>query len=245
MKSLSPAELENIQKMLTRVPPFNAIPVEDLPLALNMATRQTASAGDFVMMQGEAADRIFLLVDGKIRLSQVTPDGQQVVLRMLGAGSLFGLIAVSQEMEYPLSSQALDDCQLLVWTGEDLRALIRRYPQMTGPVIDFLAGSVREFQSRFIELATERVERRLARSLLRLASQTGKKTPDGVLIDLPLSRQDLAEMCGTTLFTASRILSQWEQQGLVLAGRERVTIRRPHGLVSIAEDLPSHKEDSA
>ncbi|MHB8818430.1 MAG: helix-turn-helix domain-containing protein, partial [Bellilinea sp.] len=77
----------------------------------------------------------------------------------------------------------------------------------------------------------------LARTLLRRASQAGKKTDDGVLIDLALTRQDLAEMTGTTLYTVSRILSQWETQGLVRSGRERVTIRFPHGLVAIAEDL--------
>jgi CRP/FNR family transcriptional regulator, nitrogen oxide reductase regulator len=217
----------------------------DLAVALDLAVRQKASAGDFVMMQGEAADRIFYLSDGKLRLSQITPEGQQVVMRMFSAGSLFGLIAVSEGMEYPLSAQALDDCDLLVWTGADLRALIKRFPQMTSPVITFLAGSVREFQSRFTQLATERVERRLARSLLRLASQTGVKTAEGVLINLPLSRQDLAEMSGASLFTASRILSQWEQQGLVVTGREKVTIRRPHGLVCIAEDLPARKPNGS
>jgi CRP/FNR family transcriptional regulator, nitrogen oxide reductase regulator len=105
-----------------------------------------------------------------------------------------------------------------------------------------LAGHVREFQNRYRELATERVERRLARTVLRLASQVGRKTDEGVLLDLPLTRQDLAEMSGTTLFTVSRILSQWEDQELVRAGRERLVIRFPHGLVSIAEDLKSRPD---
>lgn len=245
MKTRSPAELKSLTTGLHKAAPFSALQPADLPTALDSAIRQKASAGDFVMMQGEAADRIFYLIDGKLRLSQITPDGQQVVMRLLNSGSLFGLIAVSEGMEYPISAQALGDCDLLVWTGADLRALIQQYPQMTGQVISYLAGAVREFQTRFTELATERVERRLARSLLRLAGQTGVKTAEGVLIDLPLSRQDLAEMSGTTLFTTSRIISQWEQQGLVLAGRERVTIRRPHGLVCIAEDLPAKKGSGA
>jgi CRP-like cAMP-binding protein len=92
-------------------------------------------------------------------------------------------------------------------------------------------------QERLRELATERVEQRVARTLLRLARQVGRKVEGGVLIDMPLSRQDLAEMTGTTLYTVSRILSQWEQQHLVETGRERILIRQPHGLVAIAEDL--------
>jgi CRP-like cAMP-binding protein len=110
-------------------------------------------------------------------------------------------------------------------------------PKLALNAVRMMADHVLEFQERFSQLATERVERRLARSILRLASQAGRKIEDGVLIDLPLSRQDLAEMNGTTLYTVSRIMSQWEEQGLVRLGRERVVIRFPHGLVRIAEDL--------
>ncbi|MGE5140292.1 MAG: Crp/Fnr family transcriptional regulator, partial [Rudaea sp.] len=95
------------------------------------------------------------------------------------------------------------------------------------------------------ELSTERVERRVANALLRLAQQTGVKTPEGVLIDLALTRQDIADMTGTTLYTVSRILSHWEQRGLVETGRERIVIRSPHGLVAIAQDLPPPPERPA
>jgi CRP-like cAMP-binding protein len=94
-----------------------------------------------------------------------------------------------------------------------------------------------EVQGQLQELATERVAQRVARALLRLAAQLGEKTETGVRIDLPLSRQSLAELTGTTLYTVSRLLSAWESEGLLEVGRERVTIRSPHGLVRIAEDL--------
>jgi CRP-like cAMP-binding protein len=102
-----------------------------------------------------------------------------------------------------------------------------------------VAGRFRDLQRRYQELATERVERRVARTLLRLTRQAGKGVPEGVLLDLPLSRQDLGDLTGTTLYTVSRILSRWEQDGLITTGRERVIVCKPHGLVAIAEDLPS------
>jgi CRP-like cAMP-binding protein len=95
-----------------------------------------------------------------------------------------------------------------------------------------------EVQGQLQDVATERVARRVARALLRLAAQLGRKTEEGILIDLPLSRQNLAELTGTTLFTVSRLLSGWEAEGLLEVGRERVVIRAPHGLARIAEDLP-------
>jgi CRP/FNR family transcriptional regulator, nitrogen oxide reductase regulator len=104
-------------------------------------------------------------------------------------------------------------------------------------MMQLMTGYIQEMQERYHELATERVQQRIARVLLRLAAQSGRKMQDGVLIDLPFSRQDLAEMAGTTIYTVSRVVSAWEKQGLVSTGRERVTITNPHGLVRLAEDL--------
>ena len=126
---------------------------------------------------------------------------------------------------------------MLAWDETEMHRLMEQIPQISINALGILASRVREFQDRLRELATERVERRIAHTLLRLARQTGRKVPEGVLIDMHLTRQDLAEMTGTTLYTVSRTLSQWEAQGLVQSSRERVVIRFPHGLVSIAEDL--------
>jgi len=104
-------------------------------------------------------------------------------------------------------------------------------------VIRELAQRLREAEARISELQTERAERRIARALLRLASKTGVQTEDGVEIGLRLTRQDLAELAGTTLSTASRTLSAWDRAGLIIAGRERVVIREMHRLVALAEDL--------
>jgi CRP-like cAMP-binding protein len=104
--------------------------------------------------------------------------------------------------------------------------------------LEHTADIIVQLQDRVRELQTERVERRVARALLRLANQSGKRIEAGILIDMPLSRQDLAEMTGTNLYSVSRILSGWEKQGLVETGRERVVLTMPHQLVMIAEDMP-------
>jgi CRP-like cAMP-binding protein len=104
--------------------------------------------------------------------------------------------------------------------------------------VRFLAGRVKEFQDRYRELATERVERRVAHALLRLAAQIGKSADGGTLIDLTLSRQDIAELTGTTIYTVSRILSGWESRGIIESGRERVLVRDRDALTSIADDFP-------
>ena len=104
--------------------------------------------------------------------------------------------------------------------------------------VRFLTERLHDMQRRYEELATQQVEQRLARVLLRLVTRTGRRIEQGVLIDVRLTRQDLAEMTGTTLFTVSRVLNRWQKAGVIRAGRQRVVVLHPHGLVSIADDLP-------
>jgi CRP-like cAMP-binding protein len=164
-------------------------------------------------------------------------------LRYVAPVDTFGVVAVLSEAEFPVSAQAVDVSEVLVWSKSTINSLMLEIPQIAVNGMSILAGRVREFQQRIVEMSTERVERRIARALLRLAQQTGRKTDEGVLIDMPLSRQDLAEMTGTTLYTVSRMLSQWESKGLIHSGREKIVIVFPHGLVAIAEDLPKPSID--
>ena len=190
-------------------------------------------------MQGDPAERLYILLSGQVKLTQVNPDGQQILLRAIGAYNLFSVVVLAQVDTYPVTAEAMEDSTALGWAKADLMPFVERFPQFALNAIQMMAFHTQELQERFRQLATERVERRLAHTLLRLASQSGKKIPEGVLIDLPLTRQDLAEMTGTTLYTVSRLLTQWETQGLVIAQRTHIIIRYPHGLVSLAEDLPA------
>lgn len=216
---------------------FQGLSLAEHQAALQAARRRRVRREAFFFQQGDPANALYVLTVGRVRLTQVTPEGDQVILHLVHPGEMFGGIAVLGDATYPVSAQALEDCQALTWDGESMAGLMERTPRLALNALRLLAGRVQELQDRVRELATERVERRVARMLLRLARQAGRKVDNGVLIDLPLSRQDLAEMTGTTLFTVSRVLSRWEQQGLVEAGRERVLIRFPHGLVRIAEDV--------
>lgn len=197
--------------------------------------------GEFLFHQGEPAVAFYVIIEGRVRLSQVTPEGHQVIIRFVGPGDGLGIIVVLSNTTYPLAAEAVADTTALRWGYEAAIELMAEFPRLALNGMRLVAGRFQDLQNRYRELATERVEQRVARALMRLARQTGKRTEEGVLLDLPLSRQDLGEMTGTTLYTVSRILSGWEQAGLITSGRERIVICNPHGLVAIAEDLPNKK----
>lgn len=179
---------------------------------------------------------MFVLLKGRVKLSQVGPDGQQALIRIITPVTLFALVAITAESRYLVTAQAAEDSLALYWTRSELTQFVQRVPQMAMNAMRILAERLQEIQERFRQVTTERVEQRLAHTLIRLASQSGKAAPGGILIDLTLTRQDLAEMSGTTLFTASRMLNRWEEQGLVIANREQVIIRDPQGLAEIVEE---------
>jgi len=217
---------------------FQELDTKALDSILENAQQRSVSRHAFYFRERDAATSLYVLVQGRVKLIQTTPEGHQVVLRIAVPGKMFGGVAAFGDTSYPVSAQAIIDSKSLSWDGKTMAEIIKRYPSVALKTLKHLSTQLQEVQDRYRELATERVEQRVARALVRLVRQSGRKTKKGILIDIPLSRQDLAEMTGTTLFTVSRILSSWEQQGLVETGREKVTITTPHALISLAEDLP-------
>lgn len=193
--------------------------------------------GDFVFLEGDPARSLNLLVEGRVKVVRETEDGKEVILRQIAPGDIFGGAGGWGEDVYPASARAQQAAVVLQLPADRFTALLREQPDFAFAVIRELGVRLREAEARIRDLQSERVERRIARALLRLAGKTGVPVAGGIEIGLPLTRQDLAELAGTTLSTASRTLSAWDQQGIIAAGRERVTILQAHALVAIAEDL--------
>ena len=123
----------------------------------------------------------------------------------------------------------------LVWPSAAWPRLAAQHPQLAVNTLQTVGSRLQDAHMRVVEMSTEQVERRIAHTLLRLAKQSGRKVEAGVEIDFPISRQDVAEMTGATLYTVSRVLSGWEEKGLVEGGRQKITLREPHRLFVLAE----------
>lgn len=216
---------------------FEALPPDDVDDILRLATSRRFAPGDRVFEQGQTATQFFVLLHGRLRVTQVTSEGQQVVVRMVNPGDLFGIAKALQRLDYPGTATAVADSVVLCWPMSLWGEFLTRYPSLAVSAMQTMGSRLLEAQQRLRELSTEEVERRVAHAVLRLANQSGRKEAAGIRIDFPISKQDIAEMTGTTLHTVSRILTAWESAGLVEGGRQKLLVRDPHALLLLGDGL--------
>lgn len=204
------------------------------------ARSQSLESGDLLFRQGEAASVFYLLQGGRMRLVQHTPEGKDVTLATFSEGDLIGLIVALNGDPYPATAEALERCEVLALQGALMWEIMLQHAPLAVRVVRMLAARLHEAHERIRELSAERVQQRLARSLVRLAHKVGVRQADGSIhLNMRLSRQDLAQMNGTTLETVSRTLTAWQREGLLEAGREQITLLKPEALIAIADDLPN------
>lgn len=192
-----------------------------------------------VFDQGDLAERAHALIEGSVRISQAGSDGGQVVIRFIGPGEMFGAVALFTDRQYPAGAMTLSSSLEISWSEADLLDLIRGHSQIAVNVITIVGKRLKEAQERVRELSTQRVEQRVAQAVLRLTRQAGRSTINGTTIEFPLRRKDVADISGTTLHTASRILTAWEKAGLLVSNNQQLTICKPSDIQRIADALPN------
>lgn len=216
-------------------PLFQKIDIDTFEDMLAKAVTRRYPAGRAVFEQGEEASEFFVLVDGRLKVTQVTEDGQQVMIRIVNPGDLFGIAKALQRTDYPGTATAAVDSAALAWPMAYWSQFVESSAPLAVSALQTVGQRLQDSHSRIREMATEEVERRVAHAVLRLVQQSGRKEADGLRIDFPISKQDIAEMTGTTLHTVSRILTLWESKGLVKGGRQKLLVTDPHGLMRLAD----------
>ena len=233
------------QSLIANLPLFAGFGAEELDVILREARSLRFARNRNIFEQGEDAHSFFVLLHGHVRASKTTPMGEQVVVRYVTPGETFGVAMAIGLQRYPATATAVDDSVALAWPSTAWPRLVSRFPALATNTLQAVGGRLQETHTRVIEMSTQQVEQRVANALLRLAKQAGHKVEHGVEIDFPISRQDIAQMTGTTLHTVSRILSNWESRGLVEGGRQRIVLREPHKLFVLAEQSGDASDPSA
>lgn len=230
------------RSLVAQLPIFAGLSPEAIDDTLREARSQRYAKNTVVFEQGQEAGSFFLLLHGRVRAQKLTPAGEQVVIRFIAPGEMFGVAMAIGQSAYPATAIAVVDCVALAWPNSAWPGLLARHPSLGVHTMQTLGARLQESQTRLMELSTQEVEGRIAHALLRILQSGGRDTRDGVLIDFPISQQDIAQMTGTTLHTVSRVLSAWAGRGLVVTGRQKIVVREPAALAQLADASSERNE---
>jgi CRP-like cAMP-binding protein len=207
------------------VPPADYARILSFGRSIKIARRQT------IFFAGDAVKEVLLLSEGCMKITLLSQTGGAVILRLVGPGEVIGTVGLTEQTTHSASAEALVSSKVVAWNGATFERLLTQFPILRRNTINIMERRLAILEARFRDVSTQQVAQRVARQLLRLLPQVGQRI-DGA-VEIKLSREDLAQMTGTTLFTVSRLLSSWEEQGLVSLRRLAVVIRNPLGLMGI------------
>ena len=213
---------------------FDALAPEARHEWLSQASSRQVRRNQPLARQGDTADALYLVEHGLLKLVQVTPEGHQLIVRFVVDGEPFGGVVALEGATYPVSAIAVEPTKVRLWPRATLASLLARHPQVRTNLMREMTTHMTDALTRVRELATERVGQRLAHTLLRLGRQVGEPSPDGLLLRHALTRQELAELTGTTLYTVSRVLSRWQEAGILQSRGRKLLVRSLPRLQAIA-----------
>jgi CRP-like cAMP-binding protein len=221
--------------ILMALPVFAGLSERDWEKIADLFSERQYRKDDYIFLEGEAPEALYVVKSGKVKVLRHSTDGKDVVLRVVGSGSMLGTVAVFDGSGYPGTAQVIEECSVLVIARNDCLTLVNRYPVFALAVIHDLGSRLRSSAEQIRSLAVERVEQRIARTLLKLAETAGTDVPEGRVIEMPLTRQDVADMTGTTVETAIRVMSKLRRAGLIRTRRGKVVLVDLDALLEIAE----------
>ncbi|HQY29274.1 MAG TPA: Crp/Fnr family transcriptional regulator [Burkholderiaceae bacterium] len=212
-------------RVLAASPFFARLSRTELARVARHFRQASFAAGHVIHSAGEPAARLSFVAIGHVKIAHPTPDGHDVLIALLGAGEYFGTVAELGDPVYRDAAAAHTDCCVLSIDADAFRGLLHRYPSVALAGLELTAARLRAARHTIEQLGIYPADRRLAATLLALAERMGRPEAGGTMIDMQLSRQDLAQMTGATVETVSRILGEFDRARLIDSGRQWIAVR--------------------
>jgi CRP-like cAMP-binding protein len=209
---------------------FSSLNEDELAELAKLTIERSFVSDEFIFWDGDAPEWFYIIAEGRVKVVKHSSLGKEFIIAFFGSGEIFGEIAVFENKPYPASAQTVAETKVLGIRREDFLSFLAHRPQLALRIISILGGRLRDAQSRLKDLAGERVEQRLARTLLMLSAKLGST--------LPFTRQEIADMAGTTTETAIRFMSRLKDGGIIRSTRGKIIILNETKLRLLSEGPP-------
>ena len=210
---------------------FSSLNEEELSGLAGLSVERSFQPNEFIFWEGDEADYFYVIAQGRIKVVKHASSGKEFIIAFFEPGEMFGEVAAFEGKPYPASAQALSASKVLGINRQNFLDFLATRPKVALRIINILGGRLRDAQGRLKDLAGERVEQRLARILLMLASRMGNT--------LPFTRQELADMAGMTTETAIRLTGGLSERGIIRTSRGQLVVLDDAKLRALAEGPPT------
>jgi CRP/FNR family transcriptional regulator len=186
-----------------------------------------------IFSEGDPSDVLYGVLEGKVKITKLSAEGKEIIIEVISPGDIFGAVAVMRGFPYPANAAAMEDSKLLRLSRSNFLKVLDGYPSVMYCMMQNLGDRMKGSHESLKNIALEKVGSRIASLLLKLAEKSGVETPEGTVIDFKLTKQDIADMVGTTVETSIRTMSQFKKKGLIEEREGQVLIKDPEGLRSL------------
>ena len=194
----------------------------------------TVKKKEDIFSEGDQPEWFYIVSQGKVKITKISQDGKEIILEIISPTDIFGGVAVLRNFPYPANAVAMEDSEILRISRKNLMRLVDRFPNLMYCIALQLGDRMKSSYDSLKNIALERVEARIAALLLKLANKVGKETKEGLLIDMRLTKQDVADMVGTTVETSIRTFSKFKKQGLLSDTDGKFIIKDREGLTAFS-----------
>jgi CRP-like cAMP-binding protein len=215
---------------LNDLPMFKPLSDEDIIEIKDYVITESYRKKESIFTEGDSAEWLYFVSEGKVKITKLSQDGKEIILELIHPLDVFGAIAVLKSFPYPANAVAMEDSKVLKISKQNLMRVLDRFPFVMHSFIDSLGDRLRDSHEATKNIALEKVGSRIAALLLKLSEQMGTDTPEGREIGLKLTKQDIAEMVGTTVETSIRTMSRFKRDGLIKEMAGKIIIINPSGL---------------
>jgi CRP/FNR family transcriptional regulator len=222
------------KEYLRQTPIFSSLSDSELEEIVPLVIERKLRKNTVIFHEGDPASVFYLVKRGRVKVYKASPDGREQVLSIFGDGQIFGDVPTFDGGPYPATAATMEDSEIYLIKRDDFNEVVRSHPEIALKVIGVLGGRLRHALELVRDLSFKQVPHRLAGLLLKLGEEYGQETKDGLLVTLSLSRQDLADIVGTSRETVTRELKKMEGAGMLIVNRRQIIITDQNRLRSWA-----------
>ncbi len=218
---------------IKKIPVFSTLTSQEASEVKRYLSTEKFKKKDIIFSEGDPPDWLYIVTNGKVKITKLSQGGRELILEIISPMDFFGGVAVIRGFPYPANAIAMDDTEVLKMSRSNLMRVLDSFPNLMYCLAMNMGDRIKGSYEALKSIAVEKVESRIASLLIKLSDKAGVKTGNTVVIDMKLTKQDIAEMVGTTVETSIRTMSKFKKLGVVTEKAGKITIKDINKLKSL------------